>query len=454
MSFSAYRRRHLENERCDRRGCRPNFLRAPLHRKLFVAMGLGIFFTVAVTGLVAHYTSRTPFDVQLRAIERFFAHQFGEAWDNSKSRNQLAKRAAEAFEVTVTLYSLDGEQLLVAGDATCESPSWTFAAIAAKKSEAEIGAGSVAPVKKGRIKVCASSHARFEHRTFLFGLTAAGLVLWLISGVIAHRLGTPLIRLANVTREIGEGNLSSRARLGRHHAGELGELAQSINDMAERIERQLSGQRELLAGVSHEIRTPLARLRVITEILRERQVSEDALSKIEREIEDIDELTGQLLANSRLEFESVDHEKLDPLQLAETALERASLDKKLVTLEGEPRNILGDPTLLERALINLVENAKRHGQGLLRLRVTFLPGRVRFTSEDEGPGFSGGDLDHVFTPFYRGRHSGKGASSLGLGLALVRRIAQAHGGSTRAQNRQEGGAEVWFDVRSDAASEA
>jgi signal transduction histidine kinase len=277
-------------------------------------------------------------------------------------------------------------------------------------------------------------------------LGAAGFICWICAGFVAHRLGSPLVRLAHVADEIGQGKLSSRARLGSHLAGEVGHLAHSINEMAERIERQMKGQRELLAGVSHEIRTPLSRLRVLTEILRDRNVDETSLVDIEREIEEIDDLTGQLLASSRLEFESLDSLPLDPVELTQRALTRSTLSPDLLEVRGTTRKVRGDVTLLSRALSNLIENAKHHGQGLEKLVVDFDTDKVHFRALDKGPGFEDGDLTKAFQSFFRGKGSGKGASSLGLGLSLVRRIAQAHEGDAFARNREEGGAEVTFTI--------
>ncbi len=95
-----------------------------------------------------------------------------------------------------------------------------------------------------------------------------------------------------VTREIGSGKLTARVRLGRHQAGEVGGLASAINDMAERLEKQLRDQRELLAAVSHEIRSPLARLRVLSELARSEATRDRAVQDLEREIVEIDELVG------------------------------------------------------------------------------------------------------------------------------------------------------------------
>lgn len=425
-------------ERCSRPHGRfsemRHYWRSRLHRKLFLIMGFAIFATCGAAILIFHVTSeKSPWEQELEAIERFFSGQFAQVWHDQEKRNELAEEAADAFRAGISLSSTEGAQLGRYGS-ECRGPRWTF------------------PVRQdgatlGLVEVCPGVHAGPGRTQALLGLVAAGFVLWLIAGVLAHRLGRPLVALADVTREIGEGRLSSRARLGRQYQGELGTLAHSINEMAERIERQMRGQRELLAGVSHEIRTPLARLRVLTEILRDRQVDEKSLSYMEEEIAEIDDLTGQLLANSRLEFESLDETEVDVVALAQNTLRRVGISEQKLTVEGPTKQTAGDATLLARALVNLLQNAQSHGGGLVELRIAFRESHIAFSARDAGPGFAADVLPHAFDSFFRGSADGKGKSSLGLGLALVQRIAHAHQGTVGARNLSEGGAEVSFSVR-------
>jgi signal transduction histidine kinase len=98
---------------------------------------------------------------------------------------------------------------------------------------------------------------------------------------------------------------------------------------------------------------------------------------------------------------------------------------------------LGDATLVARAVGNLLENAKRHAGGAARLRILERGPRIAFEVDDDGPGFAPGEEEQVFQPFYRGKNGGeKNGVSVGLGLALVKRIAEAHGGRAYAQNRE------------------
>jgi signal transduction histidine kinase len=140
------------------------------------------------------------------------------------------------------------------------------------------------------------------------------------------------------------------------------------------------------------------------------------------------------------------------------ALERAGADPTALVVEavtmgpqaapnpGAPSSrqvqVLADATLLGRALVNLLDNAKKHGGGVEALKVKRENGHVAFEVEDRGDGFAEGDESKVFEPFYRRGENG----SLGLGLALVKRIAEAHGGRAYAENRGEGGARVGVEL--------
>ena len=290
-----------------------------------------------------------------------------------------------------------------------------------------------------------------EFRPRLRWLVPSALVLWVLSGKIARRISRPLSELVEMSNEIGRGKLAARAPLDRLGYGEVAILGRSMNDMAARIEKQLKDQRELLAGVSHELRTPLARMRVLFEIARERGPNASTWDELERELLEVDCLVGELLASARLDFQALASRPLDAVEGAARALERAGLpaDKLVAEAGGLPGPapvslpFVGDPTLVGRALANLLDNAAKHGRGLDRLRVSGRPGLVVFEFEDRGPGLPAGFETRVFEPFVQGTGDGAG---LGLGLALVARIARAHGGRVSARNRPEGGAVMTLEL--------
>ncbi len=171
------------------------------------------------------------------------------------------------------------------------------------------------------------------------------------------------------------------------------------------------------------------------------------LDEVEGEVLEMDRLVGELLASARMDFAAVTRVTLDGRDVAARALERAGLPPTLLQVDAVQRTFQGDPTLLGRALANLLENATRHGGGATALRLTEEGASLVFAVEDSGPGFARGEDAALFQPFRRGTTSRQGEQAgLGLGLALVRRIAEAHGGLAFASNRPEGGARVGFRV--------
>jgi len=165
------------------------------------------------------------------------------------------------------------------------------------------------------------------------------------------------------------------------------------------------------------------------------------LGELEREVTEIDALVSDLLASSRVDFTALTRTKLDAVEVATTALERTSIDVSKLVGPSEPASFEGDATLVARAVSNLLENAKRHAGGVETLRVELRPRFVSFVVEDSGPGFEKGEETRIFEPFYK-RTSPSDERSVGLGLALVKKIAEAHGGRVFASNRSEGGARV------------
>lgn len=412
------------------------YVRQRLHRRLFASMGLAIFVSLVLSLLISLWWGRRGADFDPERVQTLVGAQVARVWDKPAERQMLLNQAAEAFLLTLSLSDASGQRLADARGG-CARPQYSLLVQDAHGK------------RLGDVAVCFPGH-RHLHGPWLVAPLVFALLLWMTSGIIARRLGRPLGKLVEVTQEIGQGKLSSRARLGRHEVGELGVLAESINDMAARIEKQLDDQKELLAAVSHEMRTPLSRLRVLSELLEGENASQKLTFDMQREILELDDLIGQLLAHSRLEFRALESTPHDPIELARVALERAGQSEDLLqvdeTLVGRPPSVWGDATLLTRALLNLLNNAQEHAGGATGLFVRArAPGSIEFSVEDCGPGLSAPDLPRVFARFYRGEQAG---GTLGLGLSLVRRIAVSHGGDARVENLKRGGVRVSFWVRS------
>jgi signal transduction histidine kinase len=404
------------------------YLKARLHRRLFLVFGLAIFMTAGVAGTIFWAFGESGWSHQVEGAERFVGRQFERSWDDPAQVEALARDLSADLGLGVHVYDDEGTLLHEFGPAACRHEH----DIAVVRDRQTLGT----------VSICIP-HAAFGPPTGALALAAAAAMLWMLSGFVSIKLTRPLAQLVTVTRDIGEGRLDSRMKLGRVGTGEMQLLAEAVNDMAARIEKQLGDQRELLASVSHEIRTPLGHLRVLLEMLRNAQADPKLVKELEREVMTIDAMVGQLLASSRVEFGTVDARELDATELAIRAIERADLDPTLLEVETEDTRFEGDAALVLQALANLLRNAQEHGGGAKALIVRRDTNRLVFEVRDGGPGFEDDELEAAFTSFSQGRdHQG---GSLGLGLSLVRRIALAHGGDAWARNAKPGAA-VGFSV--------
>ena len=416
----------------------------PLRRRMFLWFGLTILLTmmvVAVSFAVVMGRGGNWNDRVIKPFSTFASGRFAAVWDKPDELGELAQSASRDLQLTVELHGAQGG-LLASYGGTCPTNRHTVP-IAVVKDGAKVG----------EVWVCGMERywPGFTWRHFL-GVFFAVMLVWGASGRVARRLARPMDQLAVAARELGDGKLSTRVDLRGSVPEEAKVLAESFNEMAARIERQLAEQRELLAAVSHELRTPLGHMRLLVELARDNGPSEKLLKDMEDEVLEIDALVGQLLASSRLEFAQVNRSPLEATELAKKALARAGADPSLLKVEEPDLRFEGDPTLLQRALANLLDNARKHGQGIRQLSVRGRNGAVVFEVDDQGKGFAAGEEEHAFDAFKRGsngvpRATGHDAGSLHLGLSLVRRIAEAHGGKAYAQNLPEGGARVGFEVR-------
>jgi two-component system, OmpR family, sensor kinase len=413
---------------------RMRWFKERLHRVLFVWFA----GTVLVTGCVsfAVVMATTPDRgawMEWRArLESYVGHRLEEAWDDPVARTRLVEDAARDFEVSVVLENDHEVELTRVGACNHEMMS-----IPVHRGRAELG----------RVRICRDDAPWGGPIPLVLGLLSAVGVLWFASGIISHALTRPLRKVAAVAQDLGEGKLESRVKLGRER-GEVRVLGDAINEMARRIEKQVRDQRELLATVSHEIRTPLGHIRLLLDIGRERGVDAKSLDELEKEVLEIDGLVDQLLASSRVDFDNLDIHRLDAREVALRALERKNLPESLLEVDTDDTSFPGDPTLIARAIANLLDNAQKHANGCTTLRVREESAtELVFEVEDDGPGFENVDKDRVFDAFFRGQsRAGSNEGSLGLGLALVRRIARAHGGYCFASDRAKG-ATVGFTVR-------
>lgn len=413
------------------------YVRAHLHRRIFAWLAGSLFVTAVMVGgamWLAGRGSAASWAQEQQRVLTFASGRFAHVWDDPTERDELASAVARDFVGGVELSGAHGERLARFGPA-CRGNHWWNLPV--RRGGATIGT----------VRLCPDRPPVHFALMVMIGLGGLALALWLTAGRVSRRLSRPLGELVRVAREIGDGKLTSRVRLGLHEPGEVGVLAEAVNDMAVRIEKQLGDQRELLAAMSHEMRTPLARLRVLVELAREAGVDAKISDGMEREILEADALVGQILASSRLDFAALAPRDLDAATTVRAALERAGVPAERLRAQDQTVRVFADPTLLARALANLIDNAAHHGGAVDEVVVRTAGARTVVEVLDRGPGFAPGEEQRAFEAFRRGAsHGTRDAGSLGLGLSLVQRIAVAHGGVARAANRDGGGARVWIEL--------
>lgn len=271
------------------------------------------------------------------------------------------------------------------------------------------------------------------------------LVLALIASYLAGaRVSAPLRRMAAVAARVDGGELEPRMEVGPRR-DEVSALADSFNHMLERLAEAFSSQREFVADASHELRTPLTVIRGQLEVLAAQDHPPvDEVRRVERlvqsEIQRLSRMVDDLLLLTQAErVDFLRPEEIDLSRFVDELWDGLSLTaNRRFELGNVPAGTLrGDPDRLAQALRNLARNAIEHTaepDGLVRLEVdTVAPDSLRFTVIDDGPGIPASERDRIFERFHRidaGRS--RDAGGVGLGLAIVRAIAEAHGGSVRA----------------------
>jgi signal transduction histidine kinase len=282
------------------------------------------------------------------------------------------------------------------------------------------------------------------------GLVASAIT----AALLAWFMAKPIRSLRDAFTAAAGGDLDVRiaAKMGRGK-DELTDLGRDFDRMVERLQTLIVGQRRLLHDVSHEMRSPLARMQAAIGLASQRPDSaREALDRIERESVRMDRLIGELLALARLQagFTGKMDDDIDLRELLDVIIDDAALEARArgrsVTAQAAADGLVrGNAELLRRALDNVVRNAIKYSRdgGAVTVHAQPAPAArtVLIAIGDSGPGVPESDLAAIFEPFYRGTNGGS-ADGHGLGLAIAKRIIEAHAGTIRAENRAGGGLRV------------
>ena len=369
---------------------------------------------------------------------------------------------ARAIGVEATLYDAAGRRLMGEARSSAE-PILTAVAARGEGELVVLGGpgGAIAGVRLRGGSDGAASYvlvAMLPPRLGLWSrafLTSLVLMSGLLSYVLARQLTSPVVHLRTVTASFARGDLAARLTDGGLLArrDEIGGLARDFNHMASQIEVLMKAQRRLLADVSHELRSPLTRLRLGLGLIRQRTPADShaPLTRMERDVNRLDDLIGQLLALSRLECLG-EPPRLEPIDLPALVQEIAGdadfearvMQRRVRVLECAPCSVQGARDLLRSAVENVVRNAVRYTEPGTDVLIRVSPERdgraAAIVVEDHGPGVPAKDLPHLFEPFYQVDEAReRDAGGTGLGLAITRQVVAVHGGSVSAAARPGGG---------------
>ncbi|MCP9275911.1 sensor histidine kinase [Mycolicibacterium arenosum] len=292
----------------------------------------------------------------------------------------------------------------------------------------------------------------------LASLGVVGLLAGLIGWLLAGRVLAPLHDVTATARRVADLHLSERISM-TGPDDEIKVLADTFDDMLERLDRAFDGQRHFVANASHELRTPLAINRTLIEVALDDSATPESTRRLGATLLAVNHRQERLidgllvLASSQRRLETRTRVNLAEVTERAIGAARAAADTAGVSLVADlhPAVTLGDPTLLERLAGNLIDNAIRYNssEGWVRVVVAMRGARAVLVVENSGPVVAPGDVAGLLEPFRR--HGADGPDSrtgggTGLGLSIVRSIATAHGGALRLTARQGGGLVVEVEL--------
>lgn len=291
-----------------------------------------------------------------------------------------------------------------------------------------------------------------EHHIPIEPIVAAMLASLIFAALLAWYFSKPIRNLHSAFEAAATGNLSVRLgpAMGKRR-DELADLGRDFDRMASHLFALMDGQRRLLHDVSHELRSPLARLQAAIGLARQQPEKLEAfLARIEREGVRMDKLVGELLTLSRLEAgvtgsmeEEINLEELIAGVVNDARFEAEARGRTVALSGGGESVVKGNAELLHRAIENVIRNAVKHtpdgGSVTVDVQLDAQGRNLHVSIADQGPGIPKGDLSEIFEPFFRGNEMTNSTDGHGLGLAISRRVAEAHGGTIRASNLVGGG---------------
>jgi signal transduction histidine kinase len=277
--------------------------------------------------------------------------------------------------------------------------------------------------------------------------TAAG---WMLAGAALR----PVESMRRRATELSEQDRGARLPV-PGTGDELARLAVTLNDLLDRLNRAMEREHRFVDDASHELRTPLAVLKAELDLALARPRPADqlrrALHAAATHTDELARLAEDLLVLARmrgggLPLHRVPTDLPAMLDRAVDPLRHTAAAERTIRIEAPDVRVFLDPLRTRQAVLNLVDNALRHGRGTVTVIATATPTALTVDVHDQGDGFPSDLLDTAFEPFVRGSTNLPGPKGAGLGLTIVQAVAAAHGGTARVGRAAGGGACVRLDL--------
>lgn len=269
-------------------------------------------------------------------------------------------------------------------------------------------------------------------RRIAIWLIGSALLMGPIAWWFARRITRPIRRFAESAESLGRDPRA--ASLPLEGPAEIGVAARAFNAMQSRLQRYVSDRISMMGAISHDLRTPLTRMRFKLE-----RAQPELRKAVLADVEQMEAMIGGVLAFIRDVDQVVERERLDLTSLVVCAIDDRMLPEGVIDFSDNapgPLIIDGDALALRRLVDNLIDNAIKYGHEA-HVSVQDHNGEARITIRDDGPGLPQRELEKVFAPFYRSEQT-SGAEGMGLGLAIARSIARAHGGDVTLASKGQG----------------
>jgi signal transduction histidine kinase len=286
-------------------------------------------------------------------------------------------------------------------------------------------------------------------RRVILGLAVIGLGAlvagFIVAFALAGSLSRPLTKLAATARRLGEGDLTARAEA-TEGPTEISQLAQSFDQMADRMEATVKAQREFVANASHQLRTPLTGMKLRLESALAASPSEEVRAQLQaadKEVDRLSRIVDRLLLMAR-RIEEGGPSEIDLDDAVRRAVERwddrAARQGVTLTAKGEGGRALGEPADVDQILDNLIDNAVTYAPGPIVIEAGRTDGQAFVAVEDRGPGITPDERHRVTDRFFRGRGAPRGGT--GLGLAIVQDLSEKWGGTVEVGAPESGGTRI------------